>query len=262
MKVELQFFEDDATGGYGLAHRNSIDEGFNAFFNPIGIFHDIMEHYFEDIHPNFSGKYAFNYGGEIAASGHAAWYIHGLGLSARWTDIKAPNNIEDAFARGVGLEDELCYGNTRFGDELLCKPRNIYTLHPNYSMFVTYHWYYWNKMLEETTPRGCSQNVQIANRLRKSLSLRKLEALYGWGYYTAKKLVPPTDENRQAIEDLYEDIKRFTQHNDPYYLVNRFKYFTAYITPGNKLKYRFTVSDGINEFNALDSDSWETHELF
>lgn len=61
-KVQLQFFQDDATGSYGLAHRNSIDKGFNALFSVIGVFHDIMEHYFEDVHPNFCGKYAFNYG--------------------------------------------------------------------------------------------------------------------------------------------------------------------------------------------------------
>ena len=146
-QVQLQFFQDDATGDYGLAHKNSIDRGFNAFFNVIGLFHDIMEHYFEDIHPNFSGKYAFNYGGEIAASGHSLWYIHGLGLTRRWTDLGNYNGIEETFTRTVGLEDELAFGCTRFGDELLCKCKNVYEPHPNYSQLPYYHWDYWKDLM-------------------------------------------------------------------------------------------------------------------
>ncbi len=253
-KVQLQFFQDDAAGHYGLAHKNSIDNGFNAFFNPIGLFHDIMEHYFEGIHPNFSGKYAFNYGGEIAASGHSAWYIHGLGLSRRWTDLKTWQSMQSAFTRSVGLEDEICCGYTRFGDELLCKCRNIYTVHPNYGQFVYYHWEYWNKLMEDyPEPRD---EIENAIRIRKSLSLRKLEALYGWGYYTAKKLVPMTEHNIQMIERMYEDLEQFTKYNYPQELCGMFKYFTAHITPGKKFKYRFTVSDGPYEFDALKPDTW------
>lgn len=29
-KVQLQFFQDDTTGDYGLAHKNSIDNGFDT----------------------------------------------------------------------------------------------------------------------------------------------------------------------------------------------------------------------------------------
>lgn len=263
MKVQLQFFQDDATGEYGLAHSNSIDRGFNAFFDPIGMFHDIMEHYFEGIHPNFSGKYAFNYSGEIAASGHSAWYIHGLGMWNRWNDLKNINSVEDAFTRSVGLEDEICYGFTRFGDELLCKPRNIYNIHPNYSQFVHYHWDYWQQLIDKyPEPCGDAAEVSCAWKLRKSLSLSKLEALYGWGYYTAKKLIPFNDHNIAAIHQLYTDLKRFTKSNSAEDLAVSFKYFIAYIKPGNKFSYRFTVSDGINEFDAMDRDSWYPEEQF
>ena len=114
MEVLLRFFQDDRTGEYGLAHENSLDRGFNAFFNN-GLFHDIMEHYFEDIHPMFSGEYAFNYSGEIAASGHMLWYVHGLGLSDRFYDLKPNQSIEEIVIGTVGLEDEIVYGYTQFG---------------------------------------------------------------------------------------------------------------------------------------------------
>lgn len=253
-QVQLQFFQDDATGSYGLAHRNSIDKGFNAFFSVIGVFHDIMEHYFEDVHPNFLGKYAFNYGGEIAASGHSAWYIHGLGLSRRWTDLGNIGSIEDTFARSVGLEDEIYCGYTSFGDKLLCKCRNIYQPHPNYSGFVYNHWDYWQRLIDQyPEPK---EEVERAMSIRNSLSLKKLEALYGWGYYTAKKLVPMTDYNLKAIQNMYSDIDAFTKYNEAEHLANMFKFFTAYITPGKKFKYRFTVSDGLYEFDALEPSKW------
>ena len=260
-KVQLQFFEDDATGYYGLAHKNSIDSGFNAFFNGIGLFHDIMEHYFEGVHPNFSGKYAFNYGGEIAASGHSAWYIHGLGLLKRWTDLNSFQSIEDTFAKGVGMEDEISSGYTRFGNELLCKCKNVYTIHPNYGQFVYYHWDYWQSIIDKyPEPKGEEHKVLDAMRIRKSLSLRKLEALYGWGYYTAKKLVPMTDHNIDMIKQMYKDLEKFTKYNDPRELSYMFKYFTAYITPGKKFKYRFTVSNGPYEFDALRPETWYSED--
>jgi hypothetical protein len=263
MRVQLQFFEDETNGQYGLAHSNSLNEGFNAFFSAIGLFHDIMEHYFEGIHPNFSGKYAFNYGGEIAASGHSAWYIHGLGMWNRWSDLENINSIEDAFTRSVGLEDEICYGYIKFGKELLCKPRNVYQVHPNYSQFVHYHWNYWQDLMDKhPEPEGCEFEIADALTLRKSLSLNKLETLYGWGYHTAKKLIPLNDHNIAAIHQLYTDLKWFTKTNSAEDLAINFKYFTAYIKPGNKFSYRFTVSDGINEFDAMDQDSWYPEEQF
>ena len=98
--------------------------------------------------------------------------------------------------------------------------------------------------------------IEIVKKLRKSLSLRKLEALYGWGYYTAKKLVPATDRNMETIDRMYTDLHKFCQFNNAEELASMFKYFTAYITPGKKFKYRFTVSDGLREFPALDEGSW------
>lgn len=98
--------------------------------------------------------------------------------------------------------------------------------------------------------------------IRNSLSFKKLEALYGWGYYTAKKLVPMTDYNLKAIQNMYSDIDAFTKYNEAEDLVHMFKFFTAYITPGKKFKYRFTVSDGPHEFDALDSSVWFPEEKY
>lgn len=80
--VTLKLFQDDATGEYGFAHKNTIgaDCSFNAFFTGVGIFHDVFEHWFEYEHKYFKGNYAMNVAGEMAANG-ACWYLYDtLGL--------------------------------------------------------------------------------------------------------------------------------------------------------------------------------------
>ena len=53
-KVTLDFFQDEL-GQYGIAHSNSTDQGFYAFWDGIGIFHDVFEHWFEGKHKYFNG---------------------------------------------------------------------------------------------------------------------------------------------------------------------------------------------------------------
>lgn len=83
--VSLKFFCDDASGEYGLAHDNSIqnDTPFNAFWGGIGIFHDVFEHWFEGKHKYFKDEYAFNVGGEMTAMGAAMYYYYILGIRER-----------------------------------------------------------------------------------------------------------------------------------------------------------------------------------
>ena len=78
------FFEDDATGEYGLTHKQTYNHNisFNAFWSGIGIFHDIFEHYHE-YSKYFLGQYAMNIGGEMAAMGHMTYYVEKLGVYNR-----------------------------------------------------------------------------------------------------------------------------------------------------------------------------------
>jgi hypothetical protein len=259
MEVLLKFFEDDSGSGPGLAHDNSIDREFNSFFSAIGIFHDIMEHYFEDIHPYFRGEYSFNYGGEIAATGHMLWYHHGLCLGDRLRDLNGYgyNTVEDFSYNNVSLIDELSLGWTRFGDELLCKiPKNPYVLHPNYSSVVQEHWYRWEQSLKEPIHARDAEDTERAQRLRKSLSLSKLQRLYGWGYYTAKRMFPQTDHNMATIQQLYDDLKRFTKYSDREELMNTFTYLRAYINPGKKFTYKLRLVDNYYR-EEHDIFNWE-----
>jgi len=114
--------KDWNTGEYGLIPVNAYnDKGatFDAFYNGVGIFHDVWEHFFENTHKYFSGIGAMNIGGETCAMGYAMRYYELVGdkrsLNTRF------NFIESAFGTSttefeIGVES----GGYQFGDEYIC----------------------------------------------------------------------------------------------------------------------------------------------
>lgn len=78
-QVELKYFEDDQTGIWGFAHRNTYNHAtpFNAFYETSGIFHDVFEHYFE------GSKYFpdISVYGELCATAHKYFITESLGLN-------------------------------------------------------------------------------------------------------------------------------------------------------------------------------------
>lgn len=68
--VRLEFFRDEADGDYGLAHEKTIglNESFNAFWNGIGIFHDVFEYDFD------KGVDLFKEMGLVASGSYVSYY--------------------------------------------------------------------------------------------------------------------------------------------------------------------------------------------
>ena len=258
MEILLKFYEDDR--GKGLLHSNALDTGFNAFYHPIGIFHDIMEHNFEDIHPYFKGEYAFNYAGEIAANGMCAWYVYGLCLTQRISDILPATRFQQALVNNISLSNELYEGDFReFGEQVLSKVPNRYKPHPNYSSILHHHWDTWCRSKDEYKDNPKNK------LLIRSMTLPKLEALYGWGYYRAKRMFPQNDHNRAVMAELYSDIKHFVRSNDIDKLMNSFTYLKAVIKPGKHFEYKLTLIDNYcrNEHPLFDwQDSMYAQEQY
>ena len=106
-EIILKYFQDDATGSWGLAPKGTInhDNGFNAFWGADGIFHDVFEHYVEGIHPYFSHNGFMTIWGEMCASGHALAYRN-LGIN-NFRYRSNPNR--DFTADTIGEVQEVLY---------------------------------------------------------------------------------------------------------------------------------------------------------
>lgn len=267
MEVLLKFFKDDANGEWGLAHVDAIDKGFNAFFSSVGIFHDIMEHYFEGEHKYFRGDYAYNVGGEIAASGHMTWYLMQHGLMERLTDLN-PNSIWSTVANTVAsthgmIEDTVIYtGYCEFGSKLLSKvPHQRTNFHSSgywrpIHEVIGEHQYAIDELMEEPLQVEDKIDIERSKQYRKSITKSKVANLYLWGYKQAAKLVPDTSENTVMLRKLYEELKRFTKNNSAEKLANIFDYLKAEITPGTNFKYKLSLVD--NEHRKdWNIHSWE-----
>ena len=90
-KVSFRMFEDDANGEWGLTHADTFNgsEPFNAFWGDMGLFHDVFEHAHE--HSRFySGEYAMNIGGELAAMGALWYYRDEMGFYKRLPMVTVP----------------------------------------------------------------------------------------------------------------------------------------------------------------------------
>ena len=122
-KIDLKFFDDDATGEWGLAHATTYNDNnaFNAFWNGMGIFHDVFEHWFENEHKYFMGDNAMNVGGEMAAMG-AMWYYYAeLGVHNRMNErsFHSPSDSMRMTTESMIQESIQC-GYNQFGNTLEC----------------------------------------------------------------------------------------------------------------------------------------------
>lgn len=213
-KVNLALFEDDANGEYGLAHKNATDRGFNAFWTHQGIFHDVFEHYFEDIHPYFQGEYAFNVGGEVAAMGHLVYYENQIGLENRWFNRYSMYGRDRDIVETTRGEmyEAINQGFCNFGNELLCKVpyqkvsdvciEDIIDIHMSGINLIPVEGY------EE-------QAKEVGRNYKKSITRAKLQRLYRWGYERAKGMFPRTNHNIDKLYDFLEVWKDITEKNKP-----------------------------------------------
>lgn len=205
--VKFNITVDDATGEYGLIPLGC--EGFNAFWNGQGIFHDVFEHWFENNHKYFRGKNALNRGGECAAMGAFMYYCEQLEVSNRplgtyhyFMDSARTENEE-------ALIDGIKHDSMYFGSRLECrvprqKPVECGDLEYQVNKF-------WENI--KTTPVN-RDNKEDCQALKQSITLGKLQSLYRWGYRMAEKLVPKRWENREVCVEFIEFWNEFCKNNE------------------------------------------------
>jgi hypothetical protein len=218
--TKLSLFQDDETGEYGLAHANAINdpcgENFNALWDGEGIFHDVFEHYFEGIHRHFTGQYAFNIAGEVAAMGHMAYYVYGMGLYQR------KGNTYYQKGQLMNMVDSTCYmmeeaiseGNFRFGDSFqVALPRQKSVDSHSIEQMIGAHW----EQIKATRPGSQVEGPDClldCVRYRQSVSKSKLMRLYRWGHKQAERIAPNTHQNVATLDGFIRFWSSFTNQVD------------------------------------------------
>lgn len=231
--VNLKFFADDAGMGWGMSHEETYDNnygnGFNSFWDGLGIFHDVFEHYFEYRHKYFQGDHAANVGGEMAAMGHLWYYIFELGLS-----IRDANKGRYGFGdRDLGdsimgvtrsyIQEAVQAGYCNYGYTLECAvPRQSpldneldYRLRQYYEQVKSW------EFAEQY--HNCEQERESAQNYKKSVTFQKIANLHRWGYRQAEKLVPNNMANQSTLHSFIEFWNEFTARHSAKELATDFK---------------------------------------
>jgi hypothetical protein len=213
-KVELSLFQDDTGLPTGLAHSNALERGFNPFWDGVGIFHDVFEHWFEKRHKYFQGDCAFNIGGEMAAMGAALYYSYELGVDKRI--LRNYGGWPSALVSTTEslMQEAVCYGYTEFGDTLECgvpyQRGGTPTLERMVQEMMDRVREYDIAPAEESNYRD-EREVEAGYAYLKSIKERKIRRLHRWGYNMAERLVPMTDGNRRVLTQFITYWNDFTK---------------------------------------------------
>lgn len=220
--VELIFAEDE-NGEYGLLHKGS-EEVFNSFWNAIGIFHDVFEHYFEG-NKYFRGDAEFNRCGEIAASGAAYYYWYDLNIWSRWSnpytrgasfsafeDANTKTNF-DPIQERIDYDSYMSFDNTFECNVPLIKKARLYNdeiidiqADKLFNSIKTLH------------PKSKKDKDYF-----KTITKSKIRRLYRWGYHQASKILPDTWYNRETYNNFIHLWHDFTKKHNAEELYNEFK---------------------------------------
>lgn len=223
--VDLVFFRDDATGEFGLAHKetyeNNEGSGFNAFWDGMGIFHDVFEHSHELTHKYFKGDYAMNIGGEMAAMGSMMYYIDTMGLGNR---LRAGNwrghgeiMRESTFGE---VHEAISSGWCQFGYTL---ESNVPKQRPTDNGELEYQVEeYYKKVQALQVETEYEQEREFALNYKQSVTFRKIADLHRYGYRMAEKLVPNKWDNRATLAGFIDFWNNFTKENPAEEMNNNF----------------------------------------
>lgn len=221
-ELKWRFFQDDANGEWGIANEPTIgyqngSDGFNAFWDGRGLFHEAFEHWFEHKHPHFLGEAAMNIGGEMAAMGALWYYFDELGVHSR----QQPGNIHwfgDSMRRTTEdmVTEVLNEGYCQFGQVLVSEvPKQRPTDNSELECQLDL---YWNNVKGHKVDkwghaRDDKRAKEMAAIYRKSLSKRKIQDLHRWGYRMASELVPNHYENRETLSEFITFWDKFCKNN-------------------------------------------------
>jgi len=228
--VKLSFFQDDANGEFGLCHKDTQDDrfgrAFNAFWDGMGLFHDVFEHSHEHTNKYFRGDYAMNIGGEMAAMGSLWYYVDVLGVYNRLRSgsMYAPSesmmqttlsDVQECITEGY-----TSYGNTLESNVPYQRPTDNGELEYVISE-------YWNKVKETNVRTEYEQEKEAGIEYKKSVTFRKIADLHRYGFRMAAKLVPDSWDNRQVLANFIEYWNEFCKNNNAEEMNNAFDGLTV-----------------------------------
>ncbi len=224
-KIDLIFFCDDANGEYGLTHKETYDNnygsGFNAFWDGMGIFHDVFEHNHEHTNKYFHGDYAMNIGGEMAAMGSMWYYIDTLGIYNRLNNrnIYSPGENMRLITQDL-IQESISEGYTQFGHTL---ESNVPKQKPVENGELEYQIsQYWENVKSINVKTEYEQERESGIEYKKSVTFRKIADLHRYGYRMAEKLVPDNRENLNTLVEFFEFWNEFCKNNSAEDLTNVF----------------------------------------
>lgn len=246
MKVRFRFFQDDATGDWGVTHEDTFADNspFNAMWSGTMFFHDVFEHWHEYQHKHFLGKNAMNVGGEMAAMGAMYYYINELGIHNR---LSSRRYNTDGDIMRMTTEDMVCeaikYGGAFYGNTLECgvpyqKPVDDGEFEYQLQKF-------WKNV------KGCIVGKVGSREYKDSVTFRKIANLHRWGYRMAAKLIPLSRENRCTLCDFIDYWDDFCKANKAEDLANYYRGITFTLTKKRGVLRWRAVFEGIGIKNHI-----------
>lgn len=222
--IDLRFFQDDANGEWGLAHADTLESNgssFNAFWNGIGIFHDVFEHSHEHQNKYFRGDYAMNVGGEMAAMGAMWYYIDVLGVGNRIRNgYFSPSDVMRSSTQDM-VHEAIEYGGANFGSTL---ESNVPKQRPTDNSELEYQIQKFWKETKQFDPEKSNyeQEIERGNIYKNSVSFRKIADLHRYGFRMAEKLVPNNWDNAKILYNFIDVWNTFTAKNNAESMANYF----------------------------------------
>ena len=223
--VKMKFFKDDATGAWGLTHKDTlVSDGFNAFWGGKEIFHDVFEHAHEGT-VFFRGEAFLNVGGEMAAMGAMYYFVQNLGIRER---LMNPNSFwqpEESMVQETLQYYHSAYsdGDIRFGDELVSHvPKQKAVNRGYYSGIESFLDEYAYALagarrgksygpISQHRFKKTKEYVEQASKYTKSFTMKKVRDLHRWGWLEAEKLVPDEHENKDMLKEFIEKLEHYTK---------------------------------------------------
>lgn len=244
-EVSLRLHQDDASGEWGLCHANAVGT-FNAFWGADGIFHDVFEHYYEDVHPYFKGQNAFQIFGEAAASGHGIAY-NDIGINNFMYRSSKP--IRDFIADTKQVLEDWVHGHQDYPEYALdsyCLPKQPNVFHASLQYWLNNYHDWINDRITDELP-----NASL-------IPMDKIENCYRWGYKRAMKIVG--DDRSHAYNVLYSFLERWhriTQQSSASYIAidnsdYGLKYIRFIVNTVPKLSVKEYLVDDIGHKFSID----------
>ena len=203
------------------------EEHFDGVWNVGGIFHDVIEHWFEN--SEYFETDDLSQAGECVAMGIRTWFADYSGLINDYAFFNRQNGIEwNSFSVMLGQVQE--------------SEEHEYSIYPNDFNYKTHP-----EIENELHYLGYSENYDKIYNLSKELHT-KIDTAFSYGWNLAEYLF--SDADLQAYDNFFENVKLFLSHSG-------IDDFNLYDCPDfmSNMEWTFEVGkNGINSIITLNGD--------